>query len=188
MLYYILNILLVSIYPLTRVFRIFNFYVLDLPDELGTTRENSIFYTIIAFTVVKYFRSYSTIQFLTSIFYTVKMALVATYVFVDFRISMLYGAACLFIWLICSEPKFNGKTQMIEVETMQQFEEIVGVHFRDDDNGDIIEELNERFKKINPKNGKKSKQLVNYKQSEMVFAEFYADWADTCNHVMSSVI
>lgn len=33
---------------------------------------------------------------------------------------------------------------MVEVETMQQFEEILGVHFRDDDNVDIIEELKER--------------------------------------------
>lgn len=30
---------------------------------------------------------------------------------------------------------------------MKEYEEIVGVKFRDNEEGDIIEELNERFKK-----------------------------------------
>lgn len=59
--YYILNFIIIGIYPLSRIFRLFNFYFLDLPDELGTTRENSIFYTIMAFALIKYLRSYSTI-------------------------------------------------------------------------------------------------------------------------------
>ena len=60
-LYYILNFLLIGIYPISRIFRLLNFFILDAPDELGTTRENSIFYTIMAFAVIKYLRSYSTI-------------------------------------------------------------------------------------------------------------------------------
>lgn len=60
-LYYILNFLLIGIYPISRIFRLLNFFILDVPDELGTTRENSIFYTIMAFAVIKYLRSYSTI-------------------------------------------------------------------------------------------------------------------------------
>lgn len=59
--YYVLNFLVIGIYPISRIFRMVNFFILDLPDELGTTRENSIFYTIMAFTLVKYLRSYSTI-------------------------------------------------------------------------------------------------------------------------------
>jgi hypothetical protein len=32
---------------------------MDSVDELGTTRENTLFYTIIAFVVVKWFKRYS---------------------------------------------------------------------------------------------------------------------------------
>lgn len=64
MLYYILNIAVISIYPISRMFRWFNFNILDNPDELGLTRENTIFYTIIAFIAIKYFKSYSRLQFL----------------------------------------------------------------------------------------------------------------------------
>ncbi|CAD8212287.1 unnamed protein product [Paramecium octaurelia] len=150
-LYYILNFLLISIYPISRIFRLFNFFILDLSDELDTTRENSIFYTIMALAVIKYLRSYSTIQFLSSLFLTIKIALITSYLFVDAKISLLYGGACLAIFVLCSEPKFNE---------IQEFEELVRVKFKDNENGDIIEELNERFTK---KQKGKEKKRRKYK-------------------------
>lgn len=178
MLYYLLNFTIIGLYPITRMFRLFNFYILDVPDEEGHTRENSIFYTIIAFVVVKYFRSYSRIQFLSDIFFSIKLALITSYMFVDPRISMAYGAACLLVWLLCSDPGYSGPSAMHEVESLEEFEDIVGVHFRDDDQGNIIEELHERLKK---KRNHQQRGPNQYKSCEMVFAEFYVDWADTCN-------
>ncbi|CAD8050640.1 unnamed protein product [Paramecium sonneborni] len=180
-LYYILNFVLIGIYPISRIFRLLNFFILDIPDELGTTRENSIFYTIMAFTVIKYLRSYSTLQFLSSLFFTIKVALITSYLFVDVKISLLYAGACLVIFVLCSEPKFNGRTKIQDIEDIKEFEELVGVKFRDNDDGDIIEELNERFKRKQQVK-EKSKKIQNYKITEMFFAEFYVDWADTCNY------
>jgi hypothetical protein len=59
----------------------------------------------------------------------------------------MYAGACLIIWLICSQPKYSGKSRMKEIEDIEEYEEIAGVRFRDNEDGDIIEELNERFKK-----------------------------------------
>lgn len=110
--YYILNFIIIGIYPVSRMFRLLNFYVLDAPDELGTTRENSIFYTIMAFALIKYLRSYSMIQYLSSLFFTIKIALITSYLFVDPKICLMYAGSCLIIWLLCSEPKFSGKTKI----------------------------------------------------------------------------
>lgn len=30
--------------------------------------------------------------------------------------------------------------------------------------------------------------MLNYKTTEMIFAEFYVDWADTCNYVKTIFI
>ena len=58
--FYISNFLIILIYPLTRALKVFRFNALDTEDELGLTRENSLFYTIIAFVVLKWMRRYST--------------------------------------------------------------------------------------------------------------------------------
>lgn len=57
--YYVSNILILLAYPASRVLKLLNFRNLDNPDELGLTRENTIFYTIMAFVVIKWFRRYS---------------------------------------------------------------------------------------------------------------------------------
>lgn len=98
--YYISNFLIIMLYPLTRVLRVFNFYYVDSPDELGTTRENSIFYTIMAFVVIKWWKRYSQQQFLSDIFFTIKLSLITSYLLVDVRIAALYIAACLAVWLL----------------------------------------------------------------------------------------
>jgi hypothetical protein len=54
--YYIANFLLVLAYPMTRVMKLFRFDRLDTVDELGLTKENSLFYTIIAFTILKWMK------------------------------------------------------------------------------------------------------------------------------------
>ncbi|KAM3131347.1 hypothetical protein pb186bvf_016529 [Paramecium bursaria] len=137
-------------------------------------------YTLMAYAVVKYYRASTNRQFLSDLFFTVKIALIASYFFVDFRISIIYAVACLAVWLLFSEPTYDGPTQMLEIESMEQFEEIVGVTFKDDANGDIVEELNKRY--LTKNQNKKYQQTTNYKQTDMVFAEFYVDWAQTCQH------
>ena len=58
--YYISNLIIVLIYPITRILKLFRFTKLDQGDELGFTRENSLFYTIMAFIIIKWLKRYST--------------------------------------------------------------------------------------------------------------------------------
>lgn len=90
-----------------------NFRNLDNPDELGLTRENTIFYTIIAFIVIKWFRRYSMAQFLSDVFYTIKLALTSGYLLVDVRAALGYSTACLTVWLFFKQPLYNGPNNII---------------------------------------------------------------------------
>lgn len=97
--YYLANLCILMAYPVSRAMKLLNFWYLDSKDELGLTRENTIFYTIIAFTLIKWFKRYSIAQFLSDIFYTIKVALITGYVLVDIRAAIAYASACLSVWL-----------------------------------------------------------------------------------------
>lgn len=156
--YYLSNLIVLLLYPLTRALKLINFRYLDNADEFGLTRENSIFYTIIAFAVIKWFKRYSAPQFLSDIFFTIKVALITGYVMVDIRIAAAYCTACLTIWLFFRQPTYCGPTNIIPMLSVAQFEEALGIEIQDEE-VDVVDEIKE---KLDPK----KKKAIKRKQKQ----------------------
>jgi hypothetical protein len=153
-------------YPASRVLKLFNFRYLDNPDELGLTRENTIFYTIIAFIVIKWFKRYSIAQFLSDIFYTIKIALITGYLMVDIRAATAYCIACLSVWLFFKQPLYSGESKIKPITTMQEFEDILGIEILEEETDpvdDVKETLDPKAKKQQRKKKKKQENNINYR-------------------------
>jgi hypothetical protein len=116
-----------------------NFYMIDQPDMQGITKENTIFYCLIGFVIVKWYRRYSMSQFFASVFFTIKLSLITSYFFVDFRVSIAYISACLAIWLLFKQPQLICETNSKEISELEDFEKTLGVSFKETEEGDVID-------------------------------------------------
>lgn len=93
--YYIVNGLLVAIYPYLR-YRGLNSFGLQRPDEwLGHSREVSIIVTFVLFAAARW-KKYCTLHHtVSSILFALKACTCCLLFFVDWRLSVIYLTVCL---------------------------------------------------------------------------------------------
>jgi len=179
--YYILNILLIVVYPVTRL--IFSMQTKER-DMFGYTKEDSILLTLCVILLVKYRKACTFDHFLTEFFWLGKLAECSLYFFVDFQVCMWYLLACTVIYLFCRQPKYDGPTNMIHIKNEQQFEDLV-INDRpyqsdeeDSDSEETTKKKNKNKNKQNPPPSSKGPQTPGDQNIWLV--EFYANWAETC--------
>ncbi len=56
-------------------------------------------------------------------------------------------AACLAIWLLFKQPVYICETNVKNIQTLEEFETIMGVSFKETDEGDVIDEIKEKLER-----------------------------------------
>jgi hypothetical protein len=46
--------------------------------------------------------------------------------FAKFKLSIYYTVVCLALWLVIPYPRYNGANKFTKIESVEQFDEIVG--------------------------------------------------------------
>lgn len=119
--YYIINVLLVLIYPIHKYLNL-NTTLLFSKDSFGFTHENSVIYTMLTILCLNYIRSYSFPQFVSEALVLLKVMTFCFYTFVEWKYAGYYALLCAISWVFVSYPKFKGAHKMIEIKSEKELE------------------------------------------------------------------
>lgn len=93
--YYLCNLLLCLIYPITRYFGISSSY-LNIRDSFGFQKETQIVTGILVMVVIRYIRYYSNLkQFMAEALFYFKIGTILILFFINFRLFAWYGFLCI---------------------------------------------------------------------------------------------
>lgn len=113
--YFITNISLVAVYPITRMFTSVGDRDIRNIDQLGFTYENSIIYAGLTFIAIYYLRSSSLREFFINCLSIGKIVVASLLFFAKFKFCIFYIVTCLVSWLFISYPKYQGKNKFIRI-------------------------------------------------------------------------
>eukprot|EP01017_Pseudomicrothorax_dubius_P027919 TRINITY_DN3273_c0_g2_i2.p1 TRINITY_DN3273_c0_g2~~TRINITY_DN3273_c0_g2_i2.p1 ORF type:complete len:274 (-),score=59.32 TRINITY_DN3273_c0_g2_i2:95-916(-) len=165
--YYIVNAILLIVYPVSRVAWIRMTPGLSAADTMGYTRETNFLGILAMIAAIKFYKSATAEQFFMEIFFYGKVFIFGLYIFVDPKISIIYLFASIVIWLFFKLPKYDGPTRMVRIQNEEEFNKL------------ISKETRVGNKVASPS------ELPYEKMSKMWFVELYVDWADTCQYTKS---
>eukprot|EP00357_Protocruzia_adherens_P007856 CAMPEP_0115017504 /NCGR_PEP_ID=MMETSP0216-20121206/28170_1 /TAXON_ID=223996 /ORGANISM="Protocruzia adherens, Strain Boccale" /LENGTH=261 /DNA_ID=CAMNT_0002388361 /DNA_START=1157 /DNA_END=1942 /DNA_ORIENTATION=+ len=159
-LYYIVNTLIILIYPIARV-RLDQKATLYIEDFYGGNRESQVLFTLVILIFSRLIREPSMEAMISKSFLFLKIGFVALFYMIKTRYAVFYAVICFLSWLFIPQPRYQGPTKMITIPNVEAFEERVEDGY------------------LKYQRGKK-KATRDPETKEYWLVEFYTVWADTC--------
>jgi thiol-disulfide isomerase/thioredoxin len=168
--YYIINLLLVFAYPISRYFYTkAHLRAVMKEDMFGYTKEDGILLTLAVITIIKWRKSCTIDHFFAEVFWLAKIAEISLYFFVDFAVCLYYVLACTMLYLFFRTPKYDGPNKMVRIKSQEHFEELVL--------SKKPSMSDSRYQEARDKNRNDNKDMS---EMNMWLVLFFADWAETC--------
>ena len=76
--------------------------------------------------IMGYIKSSSLRGFIVDFFTVGKIGVAALLVFAKFKFSIIYIGVCSLLWLVTPYPKYVAPNKFIRIESLEQFDDIIG--------------------------------------------------------------
>jgi hypothetical protein len=123
--YFLVNVSLLLVYPLLRLYTSAGKRDLKRQDYFGFSYENSIIYTALILAVMGYSRSTSIRGFLSDFFSVGKVGVTALLVFAKVKFAIIYVAVCLILWMVVPYPRYSAPNRFVKIKSVEQFDSII---------------------------------------------------------------
>ena len=123
--YFLVNILLLLVYPFLRLYTSAGKRDLKRQDYFGFSYENSIIYTALILAVMGYSRSTSTRGFISDLFSVGKVGVTALLVFAKVKFAIIYAVVCLVLWMVVPYPRYIAPNRFTKIKSVEQFDSII---------------------------------------------------------------